>query len=113
MNKTIKTRWIKALLSGKYKQASGRLKDTDKNGKPTFCVLGVLCDLHRRTKAGRSWSRGARYMGQGFRLPATVAKWAGLDSTDPQMTGALRTLATMNDDGYSFKRLAKVIQTEL
>ncbi len=41
MNKTIKAKWVKALLSGKYKQARGTLK----NRAGAMCCLGVLCDI--------------------------------------------------------------------
>lgn len=38
MKKTIKQRWIKALLSGKYKQGTGSLYNEQR-----YCCLGVLC----------------------------------------------------------------------
>lgn len=40
MNPEIKTRWITALRSGKYKQGAGYLNEND-----CFCCLGVLCDV--------------------------------------------------------------------
>ena len=38
MRKSIKTKWIKALRSGQYKQGQGALY---RNGR--YCCLGVLC----------------------------------------------------------------------
>jgi len=38
MNKRMKTKWIKALRSGRYKQGRGRLKTE----KGSYCCLGVL-----------------------------------------------------------------------
>lgn len=54
MDKRLKTRWIKALLSGKYKQGRGALKTP----KREYCCLGVLCDITK----GRQW--GVDYSGQ-------------------------------------------------
>ena len=41
MNQDIKTRWLEALRSGRYKQGKGSLRTTDDQ----YCCLGVLCDL--------------------------------------------------------------------
>lgn len=40
MDKKLKTKWVKALRSGKYRQTNGVLKD-----KAGFCCLGVLRDV--------------------------------------------------------------------
>lgn len=40
MNPELKAKWIEALLSGKYRQATGRLKSGD-----AFCCLGVLREI--------------------------------------------------------------------
>ena len=46
MNKQLKSKWIKALRSGKYKQGFGRLKQrNDTNHRPEYCCLGVLREL--------------------------------------------------------------------
>ncbi len=51
MDANLKQTWIAALRSGKYKQGRGALKKiefdfvTDEPKPPTFCCLGVLCDL--------------------------------------------------------------------
>lgn len=44
MKKSLKTRWLKALRSGKYRQATGTLQRLTKTGKVKGnCCLGVLC----------------------------------------------------------------------
>lgn len=43
MNKKLKKMWVKALLSGYYKQWAPAAGYKDANGK--FCCLGVLYDL--------------------------------------------------------------------
>ena len=39
MNRSIKTKWLKTLRSGKYSQGFGQLKSAD-----GYCCLGVLCE---------------------------------------------------------------------
>lgn len=38
--------WLQALESGKYKQGTMRLKRLDENGNPSYCCLGVACELY-------------------------------------------------------------------
>ena len=44
MNKAIKAKWIRALRSGKYRQARMALRCVRRDG-PTYCCLGVLCNV--------------------------------------------------------------------
>lgn len=44
MKKRFKTKWLKALRSGEYKQGKGQLVRED-NGGDRFCCLGVLVDV--------------------------------------------------------------------
>lgn len=41
MDKALKTKWLEALRSGKYKQGRYGLRSEDDR----FCCLGVLCDI--------------------------------------------------------------------
>lgn len=43
MNKELKRKWLKALRSGKYVQGQRQLRIDD--DRPTFCCLGVLCEV--------------------------------------------------------------------
>lgn len=45
MNKQIKSKWLKALRSGKYKQIQGFLTDSTDDGEKGYCCLGVLRDV--------------------------------------------------------------------
>lgn len=47
MDAQMKARWVKALRSGKYRQARGVLRTSDAEGQ-TFCCLGVLCEVNNR-----------------------------------------------------------------
>lgn len=119
MNVEIKDRWIKALRSGKYLQTSGKLMD--QNG---FCYLGVLCDLYLQEKR-LEWTidKGSyNYSGHGKGfplnsrgikvetryLPAVVREWAGLEDA----IELISKLMVLNDQGVSFKKIAKIIEEE-
>lgn len=43
MNPKVKAAWLKALRSGKYRQARGSL-----NTSGAYCCLGVLCDVTKK-----------------------------------------------------------------
>jgi len=46
MNKQLKSKWVKALRSGKYRQGFGTLKKRhDINHRTVYCCLGVLREL--------------------------------------------------------------------
>ncbi len=89
MNKRIKTRWLKALRSGKYKQGQNKLKTDQGN----FCCLGVLTDLYIKSVEGRKnkarWN-GSLLAVKGITeftglLPSKVKKWAGIDERNPSL----------------------------
>lgn len=107
----IKKLWVSALLSGKYKQAQGALKNGD-----GFCCLGVLCDVHRKATKKRGFDRNGDYRGEGGTLPECVAKWAGLENDSPEVSidGKTTYLSVVNDDlEFNFKQIAKLIKEQL
>lgn len=84
MDPKIKKRWIKALLSGKYKQGREVLKTGD--GK--YCCLGVLCELYAATRNGTrkrkiGFNKDNSFMGKYDLPPDEVVDWAGLECKDP------------------------------
>jgi hypothetical protein len=84
MKKSLKTKWIAALRSGKYTQGFNRLRKDD-----TFCCLGVLCDLYRQDHSPARWYAG-EFIDEkneaAFSMPTrAVQKWAGLDEDDIQL----------------------------
>jgi len=109
MNKQIKKKWIKALRSGKYEQGEERLKTGN-----SFCCLGVLCDLSRKDGIGE-WqgkifkSKNSCSSGE---LPDDVRLWAELGDEDP-FIGGWDHLSRLNDNGWTFKAIASLIETEL
>ncbi len=111
MNKRIKARWIKALTSGRYKQAKKALS----NGT-SFCCLGVLCDLYRKSVSGE-WDDANNFHDgagdvRGALLPNGVTAWAALPNNDP-VVGRVKSLSTLNDEGETFEYIAKRIEKYL
>jgi hypothetical protein len=108
MNPKVKKMWVDALLSGKYQQTTGVLKDYD-----GYCCLGVLCDLHRKVTKKKGWDDSCSitpaYLGEEASLPKQVMKWANIED-DAGAYGSKKYLAKDNDNGKSFKEIAKIIQ---
>ncbi|MEK6860550.1 MAG: hypothetical protein AABY07_01135 [Nanoarchaeota archaeon] len=105
MNPEIKKKWIEALESGKYQQATGALKVDD-----GYCCLGVLCDLHRKQMKKKGWNNG-RYLGDCYYLPDAVRNWAGLVKNNLKVCGS--QLIALNDNGKSFLEIANFIRSKL
>jgi hypothetical protein len=99
--------WIKALRSGKYKQGRDVL-----NKSSEFCCLGVVCDLANKD-GGPQWIKylgdgyGRSFMGQSGILPDPVREFLGLTEM------AQNYLASLNDNGISFKQIADYIETTI
>lgn len=136
MNPDIKRRWVEALRGGKYKQTTGKLKETSGVG---HCCLGVLCEIAAEDGIGY-WSgvRDRAYDGLRFItpndsaadvLPPTVAEWAGFDITGPEVyfpnpdyipevhdledEFIPRELTDLNDSHTPFDTIAKYIEESL
>jgi hypothetical protein len=130
MQPEVKEAWLKALRSGEYQQGTGCLRKDD-----TYCCLGVLCDVYDKQEVGLGESRWKfvpeyklggllygeatvvkahyRYQDQPEILPYDVKKWAGLKDRSPSFvddTQLSKTLAALNDDGYTFNQIADVIE---
>lgn len=105
MDKKLKTKWVKALTSGRYEQAREALREGD-----SFCCLGVLCTVSRK---GR-WDNDAYVMGTGDDeilcdgdLSNATEKF-GITKTQHN------TLVRLNDKKLaSFKEIAAWIRTNL
>lgn len=121
MNQEIKNKWVDALLSGKYKQGMGMLRN--RNNK--FCCLGVLCDLYSK-ETGTQWQNGPtgyRMHGVDDILPPEVAAWADCDRSPAVIAHYVdkrgktkdqnQTLGDINDFGVRFATTAKYIKEQL
>lgn len=113
---TFRQRWVKALRSGKYRQAKGVLRSPDND--VSYCCLGVACDLidpNKWTKHAKegdgalrafAWGRRGRDSDyDDFSLPGHKAREViGMDDE------AIAALAELNDEGYSFTDIADAIE---
>jgi hypothetical protein len=111
VNKKVKSLWVSALRSGKYKRCTAQLKKDD-----GFCCLGVLCDLHAR-RFKNTWD-GEQYLSEDSELPEDVIEWAGLSAADPQLNPSrevdFSTATHYNDKArYSFNKIADLIEKNL
>ena len=119
MKKKWKDAWVAALRSGEYKKGRGALCV----GGSRFCCLGVLTDLVNKSyKKPEEWEETNEKEPQGYRyeifgtheyLSNKVQKVTGLDSKDPYAESKERSLADLNDSGWSFKKIADLIEKEL
>lgn len=95
MNTEIKVKWLEALRSGKYKQRRRKLKDNTSN-PPTYCCLGVLCEVMEVESKSKGYPDDE------------ILMKAGLDTDDA------RDLARWNDAyGRTFEELAEYIEKNL
>jgi hypothetical protein len=131
MNKRVKALWIEALTSGDYVQGTGSLRKESGIG-PTFCCLGVLCDLavkEEKVNSVKDVSGVTYYDESSSFLPYTVRDWAGLESDsgvlnekveydpqddeDPDYRDVADSLISLNDGAkFTFAQIAEVIKTQ-
>ena len=114
MNPEIKQCWIEALNSDEYKQTKGCLRDST-----GYCCLGVLTDLYAK-EHNQEWTLNDdgdyTFDGRNWTPSSEVREWAGIqNSWGPlkEPVNGIICLAGLNDDGYSFKQIAQVIEEQL
>lgn len=133
MNPEVKQKWIDALRSGDYEQGSEKLRGV--NG---YCCLGVLCDIYSREHDTQWVFKGYDenadennphpmdywyFDGQSEFLPYSVMDWAGLKNHNPNVRIYCSNdededfytdeIANVNDSGYTFMDLSKIIEQQL
>jgi hypothetical protein len=112
MKKEIAELWVEALRSGRYKQIKNQLA----NKKGHSC-LGVLCELAiesgvrvSRKEVGKTVLFG----GKKKLLPYSVMDWAGIELPWVHfyhpVEARLLHLTDLNRKGYSFKKIANLIE---
>lgn len=136
MKKKIADMWVKALRSGEYEQAVGTLVEVDHDNGDILghCCLGVLCELAVKegvkvdrkdtveiVEDGCSHFTMISFDGSEAVLPDSVQKWAGMGSHDGGLPGRdvdeegypiRESLASMNDAGAPFEKIANLIESE-
>lgn len=120
MKPEVKQQWIEALLSGDYKQTKQALQNEE-----GYCCLGVLCDIYSKEHS-LDWGEYLEFddgaidyspyvfLGCEELPPEVVVEWAGLECEDPVvMVEAPTSLSKLNDNGYDFKQISKLIKDQL
>ena len=129
MNKKIKDKWVKALLSGKYHQGTKRLKGSNDSNIMCHCCLGVLCELYSKEhpkeekfKLKDVNSSDYYISGERYYLPKKIMEWAELEEKDPVVEvdyehdeySSTKTLSFLNDSHYyNFHDIARFIKNQL
>lgn len=113
MNRDVAEKWITALRSGEYKQASGCLTKVH-NTEEYHCCLGVLCVILNMPRhfddIDSCMAYGAEH--NTSYLPWEAMKKAGMCTTTGVYEGRA-TLADLNDNGKSFAEIADVIEANI
>lgn len=116
MNKNAK-KWVRTLRSGKYKQTKNWLTRVDENGSPIcHCCLGVACELAIKSGVNlivRNRDGYREYDGISGVLPPEVMDWLGIRDAEGDYGPTKYTknsLAKLNDNGKSFKQIARTIE---
>lgn len=116
MDKKLKTKWLKALRSGKYTQGKGALRTADNK----FCCLGVLVDVMDK----KAWPKTTEtvstlILGIDAQVECYVAENNGTGISPETrdrigLKGSIHSdLIEMNDSGKSFKLIADRIEEAL
>ncbi len=101
---------VKALISGRYKQGTGQLR----NEGNLRCCLGVACSISKIS----NWA-DFTYLGENAGLPPKVQDFFGFHTSLGErrdnnwinfLQGQYPTLAAANDAGVSFKDIANYIR---
>lgn len=128
MKASLKQAWIAALRSGEYTQAKSRLVKGNSEIGLRHCCLGVLCELHPdvvRATSCRSIGNSFWASDEGFLYKDSFAA-IGLPGDLPgdlgfegdivwldglkDSNGSGRSLAGLNDDGFTFTQIADIIE---
>lgn len=108
LEKKFRTKWLKALTSGSYRQADGILVDVKKS-KNNYCCLGVACrminipvkDMDTKEMPSELLPKEKK------QLPAAFFANSFARNKDSKFA---KDLAKKNDAGDSFKKIAKYIE---
>lgn len=106
LSKQLKEDWIKALRSGEYQQGTGFLCQL-KNGKETYCCLGVLADI----EYDGFWEAESKVesAGSNWKIEMSSTHYGAHLIGDHDVS----ELINMNDEGKTFEEIASWIEKYL
>lgn len=109
MKKAIAMKWAYALESGEYRQTKSALEFDN-----AFCCLGVLCKIAQKEKipVNTVAKSSRRLYGGDLDIQPEVLKWSRMKSFSGRLPNStkLGSLVNLNDEGSSFKEIAKIIR---
>lgn len=113
MDAKIKKKWVKALRSGKYRQAQGNLCNVDKHRHQKHCCLGVLlevCNIPKERPSG-DWNTHFEYLTPCGREDSNLGSYGQqLGISMEQQT----KLVDLNDtENKKFRQIADWIEVNL
>lgn len=109
--KKLRQEWIKALRSGKYQKG----KDALEPKKGQYCCLGVACKVYEKVTGESAIYEDDKLYGQHLEDQPAVGRAFGFREDGLERLSCMKEevigLTDLNDDyGYSFKRIATVIE---
>ena len=124
----VKERWVEALRSGNYLQTIERLKATISDDKVGYCCLGVLCEIESVPNSrvhddidnrdcfefefnDHFTSNSSLNFGwaQKRGMNSSVGEFVIFFELFGEKFYQVRSLASLNDDGFTFEQIADVI----
>ena len=111
MREDIAMEWADMLDSGIIKQGKNLLENEGK-----YCCLGVLCRIVEKRVGLKvtepiEKGRDVLFNDECAYLPAEVIDYTKMHSDDGTIPSRDINLSLMNDNGKSFKQIAKIIRT--
>jgi hypothetical protein len=110
---------IRNLRSKKWQQGEGKLAQKSSDGTERHCCLGVASELSPAVRSkslhGNRTLKYFSFDGEHNYLPEVAMKWLGVKSPNPLVKmpdGSWRTLAALNDNEYSLKRIADILDAQ-
>lgn len=122
--KEARAEWVKALRSGKYKQAEGQLRYRSITGGHKYCCLGVACDVYSKKVRHRDLWDVNSFLNRETELPEVVREWLGLAHGCASFKEAKRrwvgarefkifSLISANDEAHwDFNKIADAIEND-
>lgn len=115
MDQALKTKWVEALRSGKYRQGIGQLR----NSSDEYCCLGVLCDI-----LGTKWRKddgvSDNFMSVPWHgkpkyatLPTEIRNKYGLRDIEDELVNLNDGIEELGIPGKSFNEIADWIEVNL
>lgn len=131
VNKENIQKWVKALRSGKYKQAYCALKVSEDDSSFSHCCLGVACEVYLQETGDGVWNSSTS-MDDGYAykfkpsscnpsssfLPIAVRNWFGINDLALATVNDHKVHATTLNDGdntssidkHNFDQIADAIE---